>query len=64
MIYPDDHPPPHVHAIGSGCVIRIGLEPLLLLSSIGAKAGDIRRAMTIAKRRREELVAAWTKYHG
>lgn len=64
MIYLDDHSPAHVHAIGPGCTIRIGLEPLQLLSSVGAKAGEVRRAMTIAKRRREELVAAWRKHHG
>ena len=64
MIYPDDHSPPHVHAIGAGCMIRIGLEPLAILSSIGAKASDVRKAVEIAERRREELFAGWRKYHG
>ena len=64
MIYPDDHPPPHVHAIGSDCMIKIGLDPLKVLSSVGAKANDVRKAMAIAGRRREELLAAWRKFHG
>ena len=64
MIYLDDHPPAHVHAIGAGCMIRIGLEPLEVLSSVGAKANEVRRAAAIAKRRREELLAAWRKHHG
>jgi len=64
MIYLDDHPPAHVHAIGAGCMMRIGLEPLQLLSSVGAKANDVRRAMEIAARRRGELLAAWKKHHG
>ena len=64
MIYPDDHSPPHVHAIGAGCMIRIGLEPLAILSSVGAKASDVRKAVEIAERRREELLAGWRKYHG
>lgn len=64
MIYLDDHPPAHVHAIAADCMIRIGLEPLEVLSSVGAKASDVRRAMEIAQRRREELVAAWRKHHG
>lgn len=64
MIYLDDHPPAHVHAIGADCMIRVALEPLAVLSSVGAKASDVRRAMEIAERRREELVAAWRKYHG
>ena len=64
MIYVDDHPPAHVHAIGAECMIRIGLDPLRLLSTAGAKASDVRRALEIASRRREELLAAWSKYHG
>ncbi|MSP97753.1 MAG: DUF4160 domain-containing protein [Betaproteobacteria bacterium] len=64
MIYVDDHGPAHVHAIGADCMIRIGLEPLEVLSSVGAKENDVRRAAEIAERRREELVAAWRKHHG
>ena len=64
MIYVDDHPPAHVHAIGADCMIRIGLEPLEVLSSIGAKQNDLRRAMDIAERRTEELMAAWGEHHG
>lgn len=64
MIYLDDHPPAHVHAIGADCMIRIGLEPLEVLSSVGTKANDVRRATAIAERRREELLAAWRKHHG
>lgn len=64
MIYVDDHLPAHVHAIGADCVIRIGLEPLEVLSSVGAKENDVRRAAGIADRRREELLAAWRKHHG
>jgi len=64
MIYLDDHPPAHVHAIGADCMIRIGLEPLEVLSSVGAKASEVRRAVAIADRRREELLAAWRKHHG
>ncbi len=64
MIYLDDHAPAHVHAIGADCMIRIGLDPLQVLSTVGAKPNDVRRAMEIASRRREELLAAWRKYHG
>lgn len=64
MIYFDDHLPAHVHAIGADCMIRIGLDPLEVLSSIGAKENEVRRAMEIAARRREELLAAWRKHHG
>ncbi len=63
MIYLDDHLPAHVHAIGADCMIRIGLEPLEVLSSVGAKATDVRRATEIAQRRREELLAAWRRHH-
>ena len=63
MIYLDDHLPAHVHAIGADCMIRIGLEPLEVLSSVGANATDVRRAAEIAQRRREELLAAWRKHH-
>ena len=64
MIFVDDHPPAHVHAIGADCVIRIGLEPLRVLSSMGAKPKDVRRAVEIAERRMEDLLAAWRKHHG
>ena len=63
MIYLDDHLPAHVHAIGADCMIRIGLDPLEVLSSVGGKATDVRRATEIAQRRREELLAAWRKHH-
>ena len=45
-------------------MIRIGLDPLQVLSSFGAKAGDVRRAMEIAARRKDELMTAWKKHHG
>ena len=64
MIYPDDHLPPHVHAIGADCMIKIGLDPLAIQSSVGAKAGEVRKAVEIAERRQDELFAAWRKYHG
>ena len=64
MIYLDDHLPAHVHAIGAGCMVRIGLEPLEVLSAVGAKVHDLRHAMGIAERRREELLAAWRRHHG
>ena len=63
MIYLDDHLPAHVHAICADCMIRIGLDPLEFLSSVGAKATEVRRATEIAQRRREELLAAWRKHH-
>ena len=64
MIYVDDHLPAQVHAIGADCMIRIGLDPLEVLSSIGARENDVRRATEIADRRQEELLAAWRKHHG
>jgi len=63
MIFLDDHLPAHVHAIGADCMIRIGLDPLEVLSSVGAKASEVRRATAIAQRRREELLEAWRKHH-
>jgi hypothetical protein len=64
MIYVDDHLPTHVHAIGTDCMIRIGLEPLEVLSSIGANEKEVRKAVEIAERRSGELLAAWRKHHG
>ena len=64
MIYLDDHLPAHVHAIGADCMIRIGLDPLEVLSSIGAKDNDVRRATEIAGQRLDELLAAWRNHHG
>jgi len=43
--------------------VRMGIEPFEVLSSVGAKATDVRRATEIAQRRREELLAAWRKHH-
>jgi len=45
-------------------MIRIGLEPTKVLSTVGAKTGDVRRAAEIAERRRDELLAGWRKHHG
>lgn len=67
-IYTHDHPPPHVHARGSGatCKISIGdrdAAPCLLTRGTMRRT-DAGRALWIVKDCQEILLAHWRKHHG
>jgi hypothetical protein len=65
VIYPNDHPPPHVHVIGPGWELRIELlDPPSLLSVAGtAKAKDMVAALMGTAEFLDELRLLWSKLH-
>lgn len=74
-IYPNDHPPAHSHVIrgrkkGGGkkseVLIYLGDERAVpsLRENRGMRKADVRKALGIACRRQDELLAAWRNIYG
>jgi hypothetical protein len=63
----NDHNPPHVHIEGGGASVRINLLTLLTLVFMDEKAdfsqGTLDRIMNEVKKRKDELMEEWEKYH-
>ena len=68
MIYPHDHPPPHVHVTGRGreaVFLLPGLDnPLVLRENVGFSRMDIRRIRHGLEPEIPALCAAWESIHG
>lgn len=66
-MYPNDHPPPHVHVCRSGtwCVVLLGNgeEPVSLRENVDMKPIDARRAVWLVAAAWELLLARWRKLH-
>ena len=63
MIYPNDHPPAHVHVWKAGQEARIGLLPVELWDS-DMSPGDTRQAVAIVEANHDTLLARWREIHG
>ena len=63
MIYPNDHPPAHVHVIHAGNEARIRLEPFEILNNVGFNVRETAIIISIVMSERENLLAAWDKIH-
>lgn len=63
VIYPNDHPPAHVHVIGPGLVV-VNLLDLAVREAIGCNEQDARRILRVIAGHRDELLAAWRRIHG
>ena len=64
MIYPNDHPPPHVHVWSSdGTEAVIYLSPVSVRKS-GMKRNEQKRAIQIVKENHDILLASWYEIHG
>ena len=64
VIYPNDHPPTHVHVIGAGWEVVIDLVRLELREAIGCAEHDARQALRLFAEHRDELLRAWRRIHG
>jgi hypothetical protein len=64
VIYPNDHPPAHVHVIGPGWVVVVNLIGLRLREVIGCDERQARRVLRLIGERREVLLEAWRRIHG
>ncbi|HYR08248.1 MAG TPA: DUF4160 domain-containing protein [Longimicrobium sp.] len=66
-MYPNDHPPPHVHVCQAGtwCVVLLGSadDPASLRENVDMKPIDARRAVWLVASARELLLARWRKLY-
>lgn len=65
VVYPNDHPPPHVHALGPGWEIRIELsQPPALMTVAGKpKVSDVAAALLTTAERLAQLRTIWSDLH-
>jgi len=61
-IYPKDHSPPHVHAVGPGCDAKFEIETLLCTFSRGFSERDLRRIQKYLEEHQEYLMEVWNEY--
>jgi hypothetical protein len=64
VIYPNDHPPAHVHVLGPGWVVVIDLIGPAVREMINCNEREARRALRLIADRRNELMDAWHRVHG
>ena len=67
VIYSNDHPPPHVHVIGSGREAKVRLsehEHPSLMTNEGLTRRQLATALAEIERNRELLLKRWKEIHG
>ena len=64
VIYPNDHPPAHVHVLGPGWVVVINLIEPEIREVINCGEREARRALQLIAADREILLEAWRRIHG
>jgi hypothetical protein len=64
VIYPNDHPPAHVHVIGPGWVIVINLLGPEVREAIGCSEPEAGRILRLVGDHQTVLMEAWRRYHG
>lgn len=64
VIYPNDHPPAHVHVLGPGWVVVINLIGPEVREAIGCDEREARRAFRLVASRQGTLMDAWRHFHG
>ncbi len=64
VIYPNDHPPAHVHVIGPGWVVVVELLRAEVREAIGCDEREARGALRMIVEHRDQLLAAWRRLHG
>jgi hypothetical protein len=63
-IYPNDHPPAHVHVLGPGWVVVVNLIGPAVREAIGCDEREARRVLRLIEDRKEALMDAWERFHG
>jgi hypothetical protein len=68
VIYPNDHRPAHIHALGRGCEAVFNLNclagPIELRENYGFSRREIGRLLGVLTERLDELCRAWERIHG
>lgn len=64
-IYPHDHPPAHVHAVGPGWVVVLDLGEMTIRQIEGnTTTREARRVAREMIEHRDFLMAQWSRIHG
>jgi hypothetical protein len=63
VVYPNDHPPAHVHVLGPGWAVVINLIGPEVRETINCSDRDVRRAMQLVARHRDAIMEAWRRIH-
>ncbi len=64
VIYPNDHPPAHVHVLGPGWVVMVNLLGPELREAIGCEQHTARQVLRLVAEHQEALMNAWRRFHG
>lgn len=64
VVYPNDHPPAHVHVLGPGWVVAVNLVGPRVREVINCGEPEARRAVRLIVEHRDELMGAWKRFHG
>lgn len=63
-IYPNDHPPAHVHVVGPGWTVVVNLIDGEVRAVIGCGEREANRAKRLIEANRIELLQMWRRFHG
>ena len=67
VVYPNDHSPAHVHAVGAGhakFVLGSTADQVAVVEITGISVGDLRKLAETIIDRHAECCAGWSKWHG
>jgi hypothetical protein len=67
VVYSNDHPPPHVHAVGAGRArFELGEVPsdVRLVECDGMSTSELRRITEAIIARHGECLESWRRHHG
>lgn len=64
VIFPNDHPPAHVHVRRSGNTARVRLEPVEILHNQGFNIRELGQIVGIVKQHQAMLLLAWQRIQG
>ena len=63
IIYPNDHPPAHIHILGPDAECKIQIKDIKLISSKGFSLKDIKRISHYISENIELISSAWEDIH-
>lgn len=65
VVFPNDHPPPHVHVLGPGWEIKLTLTrpPDVAIAKGRVTRSEARRALSLFDERFADLLTAWRELH-
>jgi hypothetical protein len=61
-IYPKDHRPPHIHAVGPDCEAKFEIQTMECSFSRGFTLKDLKRIQEYLSQHQEYLMEVWNEY--